>query len=89
MHQPKSGAAIIAPAGREADDVPVREAVASSDGQVHGLLHEDVARAAAGAEEDAVPEGQLAQAAGGRGEGDAQGTRGGAGQTSIGGDARR
>ena len=67
-------------AGREeADDVAVHEAVASSHGQVDDLLHEDVARAAAGAEEYAVPEGQLGQAAGARGERDAQGTRGGAG----------
>ena len=40
----------------------------SRDREVHGLLREDVRRAAAGAEEHAVPDGELQQAARRRGE---------------------
>jgi hypothetical protein len=54
--------------------------VAPRHRQVHRLLHQDVARAAAGAEENAVPERELGQAARGRRERHAQAARDGAGQ---------
>src|SRR5439155_1121777 len=67
-------------AGRiERDQVAVHQPAVSRHRQVHRLLHEDVARAATGAEEHAVSDDQLRQTARRGGQRDAQRAHGAAG----------
>ncbi len=58
--QPKRGAAIIAPAGYRLTIYPLTRPLTFENGLIHHLLHDDVGGTTTDAEEQPVPDGELA-----------------------------